>query len=140
MIQSVITYFFGSTPDDFDQIVDSHPFEPCPDSPNCTYHSVHFQKRPNQLFEDLDLVMNQVSPYKIDINSQSLQIEAVFRIPVFGYKDDVKACIEPDESGGSVLHIKSFSRIGESDFGVNRRRIKRIISQLNQQIYKNERT
>lgn len=132
MIQSIISYFFGSTPDDFNQAVDSHPFKPCPKSANCTYHSVHFHKRPDQLFEHVVVVINQISPNKMDVNSQSLQINAVFRIPVFGFKDDVKIVVKPDESGGSIFHIKSSSRVGESDLGVNRRRIKRILSAINQ--------
>lgn len=134
MIQSIINYFFGSTPDDFDQAADSHPFKPCPESANCTYHSVHFPKEPGQLFDDVVLMMNQISPHKINVDSQSLQINAVFRIPVFGFKDDLKICIKPNEPGGCILYIKSSSRIGKSDLGVNRRRIKRILSLIHQQI------
>lgn len=134
VIPSIVRYFYGSTPDDFDQVVDTHPFKECPESPNCTWHAVHFDKSPTQLFDDLVLVMKQISPYKIDADSQSLQINAVFRIPVFGFKDDVKIRIKPYESDESILHIKSSSRIGESDLGVNRRRIKRILSLINQQI------
>lgn len=134
MIQSIITYFYGSTPDDFDQTQDPTPFEPCPDSPNCTYHSVRFHKQPKRLFEEIREVMKRISPYKLETDSQSLQIDAVFRIPVFGFKDDLKIIIKSDESNESILHIKSSSRTGESDLGVNRRRIKQILSQLNQQI------
>lgn len=136
MIRSLITYFYGSTPDDFDQVVDIHPFEPCPDSPNCTYHSVKFEVDTLKLFETVTSSLNQLSPYKVECNSQSLQIDAVFRIPIFGFKDDVKIFVKPDKSDGSILHIKSSSRIGESDLGVNRRRIKRILSAINQQIHK----
>lgn len=136
MIRSLITYFYGSTPDDFDQVVDTHPFEPCPDSPNCTYHSVKFDLEASDLFKTVRSSLIKLSPYKIESNSQSLQIDAVFRIPVFGFKDDVKILIKPDPSAGSIFHIRSSSRIGESDLGVNRRRIKRILSLINQQIYK----
>lgn len=134
MIHSIITYLFGSTPDDFDQADGHHPFEPCPESPNCTYHSVLFQDQAGQLLDDVVLAMDRISPYKIEVDSQSLQIEAVFRIPVLGFKDDIKISIKPYEKGGSILYIKSSSRIGESDLGVNRRRIKRIISIIKQQI------
>lgn len=133
MIQ-FISYLHGSTPDDFNQAVDAHPFQSCPDSPNCTYHSVRFQQQPGPLFEKVVSVMNHISPHEMDVNSQSLQIEAVFRISVFGFKDDVIICIKPSETNGSILHIKSSSRVGKSDLGVNRRRIQRILSQLNQQI------
>ena len=78
--------------------------------------------------------MNRISPYKVEFNSHSLQIDAVFRIPVFGFKDDVQIIIKPMDSERSILYIKSASRIGRSDLGVNRRRIKRILSVTHQQI------
>ena len=133
-MRSLITYFFGSTPDDFNQAVDTYPFEPCPDSSNCTYHAVKFDAKASELFEIVLTAMEQISPYKMGPDSQSLQIDAVFRIPVFGFKDDVKIIIKPEDSGSCILYIKSSSRIGESDLGVNRRRIQRILSTINQQI------
>jgi len=130
----LITYFYGSTPDDFDQVDDNHPFDPCPDSPNCTHHSVKFDEEALKLFETARSSINRISPFKVEFNSHSLQIDAVFRIPVFRFKDDVQIIIKSIDSEGSILHIKSSSRIGESDLGVNRRRIKRILSVINQQI------
>lgn len=134
MIRSLITYFFGSTPDDFDPVVDRLPFDFCPDSPNCTYHAVQFSKEASELFEITLSALNLISPYKINTDSHSLQIDAVFRIPVFGFKDDVKIIIKPEDNGDCILYIKSSSRIGKSDLGVNRRRIQRILSTINQQI------
>jgi uncharacterized protein (DUF1499 family) len=130
----LITYFFGSTPGDLEPASKDHPFPPCPDTPNCTIHSVEFTANSLKLFEVVKSAIHKISPYTIETNSQSLQIDAVFRIPVFGFKDDVRIIIKPVDSERSVLHIKSSSRIGKSDLGVNRRRIKRILSVINQQI------
>lgn len=128
-----MSYFFGSKPDDFTQAVSTPPFEPCPGSPNCTYHSVIFNETAEDLFEIVCSAMKQIEPYKVKTNSQSLQLDAVFRIPIFGFKDDVKIVIKPDDNEKCILHIKSSSRVGESDLGVNRRRIKRILTTIKQQ-------
>lgn len=134
MIRSFITYFFGSTPDDFEPVVDTLPFAPCPDLSNCTCHAVQFNKEASELFEITLSAMGLISPYKMDADSHSLQIDVVFRIPVLGFKDDVKIIIKPEDNGDCILYIKSSSRIGESDLGVNRRRIQRILSIINQQM------
>ncbi|NBC04839.1 MAG: DUF1499 domain-containing protein [Bacteroidetes bacterium] len=134
MPRSIITYFLGSKPDDFNKTADTSPFEPCPDSPNCTFHSVEFSEKTEDLFEIVCSAMKRIETYEINTNSQSLQIDAVFRIPIFGFKDDVKIAVKPVDHEKSILHIKSSSRVGESDLGVNRRRIKRILTTIKQQI------
>lgn len=134
MITSVTRYFFGSTPDDFDLAADQHPFSPCPDTPNCTIHAVEYAVNDRKLFEAAIFGVHKLSPYKTDHKSESLQIDAVFRIPVFGFKDDVNIIIKPAEPDKSILYIKSASRVGRSDLGVNRRRIKRILSTIHKQL------
>lgn len=62
--------------------------------------------------------------------------EAVFRIPVFGYRDDVRFVTEPRADGGSVLHLRSQSRKGRFDIGVNRHRLTRLVRLLSQEIRK----
>lgn len=47
---------------------------------------------------------------------------AVYRI--FLFLDDVWVAVLP-EAGGSRLHIRSQSRVGRSDLGVNKRRVER---------------
>ena len=78
--------------------------------------------------------MAKMNPHNIQFDSQSLQIDAVFRIAVFGFKDDVEMFVESTDNQKSMLHIKSASRVGYSDLGVNRRRIKRIINGIQQNI------
>ncbi len=74
-----------------------------------------------------------MDPYKLNSNSQSLQIKAVFRIPVFGFKDDLQIILEPDATD-SILHLRSASRVGKSDLGVNRRRVQKILSSVKQNL------
>lgn len=48
---------------------------------------------------------------------------ATFLIPVFGFVDDVEFRLSPQEG---VIHIRSFSRLGFSDLGVNRGRVEQL--------------
>lgn len=50
-------------------------------------------------------------------------IHAVSKSRIFKFADDVEFYFPLDES---VIHLRSASRIGESDLGVNRRRIEQI--------------
>ena len=55
------------------------------------------------------------------------RIDAVFN--TWRFKDDVQIVVEAHE-GGSIFFIKSASRTGKSDLGVNKRRVKGIIKAL----------
>jgi hypothetical protein len=52
------------------------------------------------------------------------RIEAVAATRWFGFEDDVVIRIAPAADGGSVIDIRSASRVGKSDFGTNARRIR----------------
>lgn len=52
------------------------------------------------------------------------KIEAVASTFWYGFKDDVVIRVNPSEGGGSVLDIRSVSRVGASDLGANAARIK----------------
>ncbi|MGJ8563741.1 MAG: DUF1499 domain-containing protein [Alphaproteobacteria bacterium] len=51
-------------------------------------------------------------------------IEATDTTFWYGFKDDVVIRIKPSEGGGSVLDIRSISRVGGSDLGTNAKRIR----------------
>lgn len=71
---------------------------------------------------------------EIQSDSENGMIHAVFRIPIFGFKDDVNIAVEQSAAGHSILHIRSASRTGYSDLGVNRRRVNRIFNNLQQKL------
>lgn len=48
----------------------------------------------------------------------------------YGFKDDIIVQIRPSRNGGSIIDIRSVSRIGRSDFGVNAERIRELIEDL----------
>jgi uncharacterized protein (DUF1499 family) len=53
--------------------------------------------------------------------------EAVYRVALV-FKDDVAVEVAPREDAGSVLFVRSASRVGYSDLGVNRRRVERLLA------------
>ena len=66
--------------------------------------------------------------WKLQSNSQSKGIiEATDTTTWFGFKDDVVIRIRPSEAGGSIIDIRSVSRVGMSDVGANAARIRKFI-------------
>lgn len=61
------------------------------------------------------------------------RIEAIDTSEWFGLTDDIVIRIRPEGANRSRIDIRSKSRIGESDFGVNARRIRAFIERLRQQ-------
>ena len=59
----------------------------------------------------------------------TLRIEATDTTPLFGFKDDVVVRITPQGSG-SVVDVRSLSRVGGSDFGTNARRVRVYLKRL----------
>ena len=57
------------------------------------------------------------------------RLEATATTRWFGFKDDVVVRVTP-ASGGSRVDIRSVSRVGKSDLGVNARRIRAFLAAL----------
>ncbi|NRA29288.1 MAG: DUF1499 domain-containing protein [Parvularculaceae bacterium] len=59
---------------------------------------------------------------EIKADPEGMSISYVATVPVFGFKDDVDITVLSAD-GGSTLAVYSRSRVGYSDFGVNKRRV-----------------
>jgi uncharacterized protein (DUF1499 family) len=57
------------------------------------------------------------------IVSETDYLYVEFTSRVFRFVDDVEFLTDPTES---VIHVRSASRVGHSDFGANRRRVEQI--------------
>ena len=57
-------------------------------------------------------------------------IEATDTTFWYGFKDDIIIRIHASESGGTVLDIRSISRIGQSDLGANAKRIRNFVAAM----------
>lgn len=110
-----------------------HPLPPCPSTPNCVRISLDFKAGVEQVYERLiHIFENEAHKFEI-IDPKRIELHAVYRIPVFGFKDDVDVILEEAE-GATTVHIRSASRLGAYDLGVNRRRVKRIFRKLRSKI------
>ena len=58
-----------------------------------------------------------------------LRLEATDTTLLFGFKDDIVVRITP-EPAGSVIDVRSLSRIGDSDFGTNARRVRAYLQRI----------
>lgn len=105
----------------------------CPNSPNCVSSMANrawqeiapLQSRAGdstRTLQDLEQIVSSLPRTRIEARDQH-SLHVTFRSLVFRFIDDVVFLI--DEAGG-VIHIRSSSRSGYWDFGVNRRRVETI--------------
>jgi len=109
---------------------------PCPDSPNCVSsqsaderHRIepfNYELPPPDAMAKLKEVISSMERARI-VKEQDYYLHAEFRSALFGFVDDVEFYLEPENS---IIHVRSASRSGYYDFGVNRRRAEAIRSKL----------
>ncbi|GBF79257.1 DUF1499 domain-containing protein [Aphanothece sacrum] len=103
----------------------------CPGTPNC----VNSQSSNNQFkIDPLPAVAISTLRKVIESMERTTIIEATdnylyaeFKTPLMGYVDDVEFYLDPNEN---VLHVRSASRLGKSDLGLNRKRVEQIRAKL----------
>ncbi len=108
----------------------------CPDSPNCV-SSMDWAKEsfvePLRFSDTAEEALLRVKfliqylPRITIIDEQNNSIYAEVRSRIFGFVDEVHLLVD---SANKVIHIRSASRRGYWDFGVNRRRVERIREQF----------
>ncbi|MDY6901863.1 MAG: DUF1499 domain-containing protein, partial [Cyanobacteriota bacterium] len=77
---------------------------------------------------DLKKVIESEDRTKI-INESPDYLYAEFKSALMGYVDDVEFYLD---SSSNTIHVRSASRLGQSDLGVNRKRIETIRTKFNQ--------
>lgn len=122
----------GTTPD---LGVRGGKLRPCPETPNCVNSQAEDEKHaiepilvaaaPQKTRERLLQVVAAEKRAEV-VQSDEDYIRATFRSALFGFVDDVEFYIAGQRQGRTVVHVRSASRIGKSDLGVNRKRIERI--------------
>jgi uncharacterized protein (DUF1499 family) len=110
----------------------------CPNSPNCvssqSADADHFiapftiKGKPEDAFAALKKALAEQSRTIItEASANTLHAEATSLI--FRFVDDVQAVLDKE---AGLIHIRSASRVGYSDFGVNRRRMEALRTALQQ--------
>jgi len=110
----------------------------CPSTLNCVSsksldaeHSITpltFNSAAEDAFKTLKTVVQSFRQSSIEQETDNY-IYAEFTIPIVGFVDDVEFLLDKD---AKVIHVRSASRLGESDLGVNRKRIETIRAKFNQ--------
>ncbi len=112
----------------------------CPESPNCFRTTQTLKAAPETVHEALKKSLTSHNAEKIaELNiSDKKVINAVFKIPIFGWLDDVVIHVDSNSSNTDItfVHIKSSSREGYYDLGVNKRRVNKIIKHTRKEINK----
>jgi len=130
--------FSGTRPDNLG--VNNGKLTACPNSPNCvssqspSSDETHFiqplkyTSTTEKALADLKNVIESEDRTTI-INETSDYLYAEFKSALMGYVDDVEFYLD---SSINTIHVRSASRLGQSDLGVNRKRIETIRTKLNQ--------
>lgn len=133
-LKDFFTFFAGSNSSDFSgQDLSDNPFPPRPDSPNCIRYSQTLETPVYSGFEAAHAALLKMKPEQLTFKKDARYIEAVFKI--FLFRDDLLIQLKPSRDGKRArLHLRSASRTGYSDMGVNRRRVRTFLKHIHQDL------
>jgi uncharacterized protein (DUF1499 family) len=112
--------------------------QPCPDIPNCVSSQappedethyvppIRYRGSPEQMAARILELLRDLPRVRI-VTEKADYIHAEFRTRLIGFVDDVEFYLPQD---GGIVHLRSASRVGQADLGVNRRRYHRLVRQL----------
>ncbi|MBU0681057.1 MAG: DUF1499 domain-containing protein [Proteobacteria bacterium] len=105
---------------------------PCPPSPNCVSSTAGDDKHVSQAFyyagpsvgawQALTSIIRNMERAEI-ISQTGTYLHVEFTSAIFGFVDDAEFLLDPK---ASRIEVRSASRLGHSDFGVNRNRLQKI--------------
>lgn len=118
--------------------VESGKLTACPETPNCVnsqaqdaQHKIDpltYKSTPAKAIADLKTVIENMEKTKIITESENY-LYAEFATKLMGFVDDVEFFLD---EGANVIHVRSASRLGQSDLGVNRKRVETIRAKFNE--------
>ncbi|MDJ0507891.1 MAG: DUF1499 domain-containing protein [Crocosphaera sp.] len=136
LFPDLATIFAATQPDNLG--VSNQQLLSCPSTPNCvnsqsqdTEHSIpplSYQRNKKDVISELKNIINEQERTKIIAETDNY-LYAQFTTRWMGFVDDVEFYI--NEAQG-VIDIRSASRLGESDLGLNRQRIEQIREEFKQ--------
>ncbi|MEO1889595.1 MAG: DUF1499 domain-containing protein [Cycloclasticus sp.] len=103
----------------------------CPNTPNCVSSTANDEHaiKPFTLTSGSTLNIQQLiqlinnSDSNVSVTHDAQHIHAEFTSRVFGFVDDLDLMINPTQN---IINVRSASRTGHYDFGVNRRRVEKL--------------
>jgi uncharacterized protein (DUF1499 family) len=131
---NIIMVFAGKRPNNLG--ISNGKLAPCPNSPNCVSsqsadatHNIApltFTSTPEQAIANLKKIIQSLPRTQIITESQDY-LYAEFKSALLGFVDDVEFYLDRN---ANVTQVRSASRLGQSDLGVNRKRIETIRAKL----------
>ena len=112
----------------------------CPDRPNCIstqavdpdqqFPPIPLTRSASAAMADFMLILREMPRCRI-VTASDHYLHAEFRSALFGFVDDLEiACDETTKT----IHLRSASRVGYSDFDVNRRRAEEIAERYQERL------
>jgi len=101
------------------------PFDPCPSTPNCCIDQYLVRNEIQSVMVDVESTLHRLHPARLTRVENGFDCE----FKVFFFTDDVLVRLI-DSTNGVMVWIRSSSRVGDSDLGVNKRRVKRFLKYL----------
>jgi uncharacterized protein (DUF1499 family) len=100
---------------------------------------LHLDEKPAEAFVKVDAAAHTMPGWQIVwIDPKTLTIEGTQRSNLFRFCDDFVIQVRPNPDGpGSIVEMRSRSRDGKGDFGVNYRRIKSFFAVLKPEVATN---
>ena len=135
------TMFAGKRPNNLGH--DAGKLAPCKRTPNCVssqadpadeqHYIAPIAIKGNTTSDALAAVRKAVEsmPGASVVRTEAGYLYAEFRSKLMGFVDDVEFLYDPAKG---VLHVRSASRLGRRDFGVNRDRVEKLRSMLEKRI------
>jgi uncharacterized protein (DUF1499 family) len=119
--------------------VNNNKLAPCPKTPNCVSSQAHDEEHyidpvkyagtQQQAHDRLLRIIESEKRTKI-LTNQKNYIRVEFTSALFRFVDDVEFYFPNEKPDEKIIHVRSASRVGSSDLGVNRKRIERIRSKF----------
>jgi uncharacterized protein (DUF1499 family) len=119
--------------------VNNSKMTPCPKTPNCVSSQANdeehyikpivFEGTQQEAHDRLLQIIESEKRTKI-VTDQEDYIHVEFTSALFRFVDDVEFYFPNEKTDETIIHVRSASRIGSSDLGVNRKRIERIRSKF----------
>jgi len=116
----------GDTPDNLG--IYEQKLAPCPNSPNCVSS---FDSKAHHSIKPIEADLEKIEKTLVTLPNANIversnnYMRAEFKSRFMGYVDDVEFLYSELEN---ISHVRSASRVGYIDLGVNRRRVEKIRS------------
>ncbi|HUO04355.1 MAG TPA: DUF1499 domain-containing protein [Candidatus Binataceae bacterium] len=86
---------------------------------------------PKDAFQRVQEIAARIPAWKVTYtDAATMTLEAVAFSSIFRFPDDVIVQVRPSSDGGSLIEMRSKSRFGVGDLGVNHRRINRFFDRM----------